>query len=525
MVEVSDRSRRASSPGRSQSRSKRTNVPRGAGFFADLKDLAQRYNKRTSAQHKRLVLIILFVGIALRTWMLLQPIAAQEAFMWVHYGMRSALEIISDMSHPENQVLHTLLAKWSMGIFGSDLIALRLPAFLASIASMPLFYLFVRSMFNRYIALIALAMVAGSGGLIEYGALANGQAIVWFFMTMALVFGRHFTQENDALSAVGMGISLALGMWASPYGLYPAFMVLLWSLFHLLLNHSDSLPARMQVWSAGFGSFLVLALVLYAPIINNHGLDQLFLHDTSPDQSWKRFKLVQTEGIMDLWFYIVDMGSRWFSILGLIGLVAAAAISQKYRVLAIAMLVSAAVPVLLVRYVPEPEVWLYTLYIFHLSSAIALFYLLKLAQEKVFPKLGKRTRVSVAALSILVLTAVPAMRFLLTSDRVMRFPEAAPLAMYLNGAMEGEDRVYADLPWKEPLLFHMMCYGKSKGVAQGVGPLGSHIFVVIDPGEEQTMESVLAQQGLPIDRIIAPELMFEEERVKVLVGKLGPESE
>ncbi len=498
MVEVSDRSRRASSPGRSQSRSKRTNVPRGAGFFADLKDLAQRYNKRTSAQHKRLVLIILFVGIALRTWMLLQPITAQEAFMWVHYGMRPALEIISDMSHPENQVLHTLLAKWSMGIFGSDLIALRLPAFLASIASMPLFYLFVRSMFNRYIALIALAMVAGSGGLIEYGALANGQAIVWFFMTMALVFGRHFTQENDALSAVGMGISLALGMWASPYGLYPAFMVLLWSLFHLLLN---------------------------APIINNHGLDQLFLHDTSPDQSWKRFKLVQTEGIMDLWFYIVDMGSRWFSILGLIGLVAAAAISQKYRVLAIAMLVSAAVPVLLVRYVPEPEVWLYTLYIFHLSSAIALFYLLKLAQEKVFPKLGKRTRVSVAALSILVLTAVPAMRFLLTSDRVMRFPEAAPLAMYLNGAMEGEDRVYADLPWKEPLLFHMMCYGKSKGVAQGVGPLGSHIFVVIDPGEEQTMESVLAQQGLPIDRIIAPELMFEEERVKVLVGKLGPESE
>ncbi len=525
MAEVSEKSGRGSSSERSRGRSKSVHVPRGAGFFADLKDMAQRYNKRTSPQHKRLVVLLLLAGIGMRAWMLFEPITAQEAFMWVYYGVRPALEIISDMSHPENQILHTLLAKWSMALFGADLISLRLPAFLASVASMPLFYLFVRSMFNRYIALIALAMVAGSGGLIEYGALANGQAIVWFFMTLALVFGRHFTKENDVISALGMGISLALGMWASPYGLYPALMVLLWSMFHLMLNHKDSLPARMQVWFAGFATFLVLTLVLYAPIINNHGMDQLFMHDSLPDQSWKRFKLVQTEGIMALWFYLVDMGSRWFAMLGLLGLIAGAAISQKYRVLAIAMLISAAIPVLLVRYVPEPEVWLYSLYIFHISSGIALFYLLKLAQEKMFPKLGKRTRVSVAAFSILVLTAVPAMRLLLTTDRMHRFPEAAPIASYLNGAMEGEDRMYADSPWKEPLLFHMMCYGKSKGVAEGLGPLGSHIFVVVDPGAEQTVSTILELYALPADRLIAPELVLQEERVKIHLGKLGPASE
>lgn len=491
----------------------------------DLMDMAQRYNKRTSSQHKGLVVLLLLAGFGLRAWMLFQPITAQEAFMWVHYGVRPALDIISDMSHPENQVLHTLLAKWSMALFGSDLISLRLPAFLASVASMPLFYLFVRSMFNRYIALIVLAMVAGSGALIEYGAVANGHAVVWFFMALALVFGRHFTQKNDPVSAVGMGISLALGMWVSTYGLYPALMVLLWTMFHLMLNHKDSLPARMQIWFAGFATFLVLTLVLYAPIINAHGMDQLFIHDSLPHQNWKRFKLVQTEGIIALWFYLVDVGSRWFAILGLLGLVAAAAISQKYRVLAIALLISAAVPVLLVRYVPEPAVWLYSLYIFHISSGIALFYLLKLAQEKMFPKLGKRTRVSVAACSILVLTAVPAMQFLLSSDRLQRFPEVAPIASYLKGAMEGEDRIYADIPWKEPLLFHLMCNGKGKGVAQDVGPLGSHIFIVVDPGEEQTMERVLAIQGITIDRLTAPELVLQEERVKVYVGKLGAPTE
>lgn len=525
MTDASESSSRKSSSDRSKGRSKSVHVARGEGFLPDLKDMAQRYNKRTSSQHKGLVVFLLVAGFGLRAWMLFQPITAQEAFMWVHYGVRPALDIISDMSHPENQVLHTLLAKWSMALFGSDLISLRLPAFLASVASMPLFYLFVRSMFNRYIALIVLAMVAGSGALIEYGAVANGHAVVWFFMALALVFGRHFTQKNDPVSAVGMGISLSLGMWASTYGLYPALMVLLWSMFHLMLNHKDSLPARMHIWFAGFATFLVLTLVLYAPIINAHGMDQLFIHDSLPHQSWKRFKLVQTEGIIALWFYLVDVGSRWFAILGLLGLVAAAAISQKYRVLAIALLISAAVPVLLVRYVPEPAVWLYSLYIFHISSGIALFYLLKLAQEKMFPKLGKRTRVSVAACSILVLTAVPAMQFLLSSDRLQRFPEVAPIASYLKGAMEGEDRIYADIPWKEPLLFHLMCNGKGKGVAQGVGPLGSHIFIVVDPGEEQTMERVLAIQGMTIDRLTAPELVLQEERVKVYVGKLAPPTE
>lgn len=490
--------------------------------MADLKDMVQRYGKRTSAQHKRLVAFILLAGIGLRSWMLFAPITAQEAYMWVHYGVRPVIDIISDLNHPEDQVLYTLLAKWSMQLFGPGPIALRTPAFLASVLTMPLFYLFVRSMFNRYIALIALGLVAGSGGLIEFGALANGQAVVWFFMCLALVFGRHFTKENDPVSALGMGVSVALGMWASPHGLYPAFMVLLWSLFHLMLNHKDSLPARLRLWFAGFAAFLILTLLLYAPIINHHGLLHIFRHESLPYHTWNSFKLVQTEGIMALWFHLVDMGSRWFAILGLLGLVAAAHISQKYRVLAISMLISSALPVLLLRYVPEPQAWLFSLYIFHLSSAIALFYVLKLLQEKLFPKLGKRTRVSVAALSILVITAVPAMLFLHTTDRSQRFPEADVVARYLSGAMEGEDRVYCDAPWKEPILFHLMCKGRNKGIVRDMGPVGSHIFIVMAPGMEQTIESVLMQQALPTERFIDQELVLEEGRLKVYVGKLGP---
>ncbi|MEX1132707.1 MAG: glycosyltransferase family 39 protein [Flavobacteriales bacterium] len=501
---------------------RRSSVPRGAGFVPDLKDLFQRYNKRTSGAHKRLVVFLVMAGAALRAWMLFQPITADEAFTWLHYGVRPVLDIIGDMKHPQNQVLHTLLVKLSATMFGLDAITIRLPAFLASVLSMPLFYLYVRSMFNRYIAVITLAMVAGSASLIEYGSVANGHAIVWFCMVLALVLGRHFTKENNPVSAVGMGFMLALGMWASPDGLYPALMVLLWSLFHLIFNHSDSLPARLQFWFAGFVVFLVATLLLYAPIINNHGLLQLFLHDSFPDLSWKRFKLVHTEGTMALWFHIVDASAQWFALLGLLGLIAAAYISQKYRILALAMLIGAAVPVLLMRYVPEPGTWSYTLYMLHVSTAIALFYILKLVQEKFFPKLGKRTRVAVASVVLLVATAWPAMAFLLATDRLLRFPEAAVMASYLDGALDPEDRVHADLPWEDPLLFHLMSLGWSKEVGRGMGPVGSHLFVVMDPGEEQTLASVLAVQAVPEQRLIGQELVLEQDRVKIIVGVVGP---
>lgn len=490
----------------------------------DLKDLFERYNKRTSGAHKRLVVFLVAAGTALRAWMMFQPITADEAFVWVHYGMRPMLDIISDMKHPQNQVFHTLLVKWSATLFGPDTITIRLPAFLASVLSMPLFYLFVRSMFNRYIAVITLALVAGSATLIEYSGVANGHAIVWFCMVVALVLGRHFTKENNPVSAVGMGLFLALGMWASPGGLYPALMVLLWSLLHLIFNHSDSLPARLQYWFAGFVVFLVLTLLLYAPIINNHGLLQLFLHESSPDLSWKRFKLVHTEGTMALWFHIVDASARWFALLGLLGLIVAAYISQKYRIMALSMLIGAAVPVLIIRYVPEPGIWSYTLYILHISTAIALFYILKFAQEKFFPKLGKRTRVAVASVVLLAATAWPAMAFLLTSDRLHRFPEALVMAEYLDGALDAGDRVHADMPWEDPLLFHLMCRGWSKEVVRGVGPVGGHLFVVMDPGAEQTLASVLAVQAVPEERLHGQELVLEEGRVKIIVGVVAPPS-
>lgn len=495
-------------------------VPMGEGLLPGLKEVLKRYHKRTSVTHKRLVLAIVLVGIALRGWMLTLPITADEAFMWAHYATRPVGEIIGDLSHPQNHVLHTLLVKWSTLLLGPGIIALRLPAFLAGVFTMPLFYLFVRAMFNRYIAVMTLALVAASGGLIELGTVASGHAITWFFFVTALVFGRYFHKTNDPMAAFGMGACLALGMWAGPSGLYPALMVLLWSLLHLLTRHSDTLQVRMRHWFLALGTALGLVLVLFAPIINNHGILQVVHHDSLPDMQWKKFSRTHVEGAMALWFHLVDMGSRWFAVVGLAGLVVAAYISGKYRAMALAMLVGAVLPVLLILYVPGPEAWSYTLYIMHISTAIVLFYLLKFLQEKMFPGLGKRTRVAVASVLMLVGTGWPAMNFLLGTDRLSRFPEAMSAASFLDEAMDPEDRVYAEPPWEDPLLFHLMCHGWGKGVMRGLGPPGKRIYVVVDPGSDQSVEDVLEAQAVPAGRSEGMRLVAEHGRLKVHAARV-----
>jgi 4-amino-4-deoxy-L-arabinose transferase-like glycosyltransferase len=501
--------------GTSETAPKVKGVSHVATFLADLKELLPRYAKHTSAGHKQLVLLLVLAGAFLRGWFLMAPISADEAFMWVHYGSHSASMVISDLAYPQNQILHTLLVKLSAGIFGVSKVTIRLPAFIAAVLSMPLFYLFVRAMFNRYIAVMALALVASSGALIEYSALANGQAVVWLFILLALAFGRHFHKGNNVVSAVFMGLMLALAMWTSTTAIFPSMMVLLWSLFHLLFNHSDSLPARMINWSVAFLVFLLLTLLLYAPVIKDFGILQLLHHNTLPDHTWKKFKRIHHEGAMMLWFHLLDTSGRIFATLGLVGLVAAAYISVKYRTLTFAMLLGAVVPVLLNRYVPEPQAWLYTLYILHISTALVLFYILKYVQEKAMPSLGKRTRVAVASVVLLVACGWPSMYFLMDTDRIARFPEAEPVAHFFRDAMEPQDRIIADHPWEDPLVFHLMCEGLGIGAARGTGVSGSHLYVVVDPGIDQTIEAVLAQQGLDQESTETLELVKEVARLKV----------
>jgi hypothetical protein len=484
---------------------------------ADLADVRERYVKRTSAAHKRFVLLLVAVAAVQRFWLALEPITAQEAVAYMSFATRSVGQCISDYSLPVNHVFHTLLTKLSTAVAGANLIGLRLPAILASLLALPLYYLFVRSMFNRYIALMALAMAAVYPSLAELGALAHGYSLTWLCLMLALVFGRHFVRTNNLVSAIAIGLACAFGMWAVPSSLTAVLLVYIWALFSLLGKYDRSLGERLGMLGLSAGVFLAAALLLYLPVVMTHGVDQLFHHVTEEDRNWRAFALNYPDQVLDFWVWVVDPTRWWVAILGFIGLVQAAYISAKYRALIIALLLGAVPVVLLKADTGSPWDWAYTLFIFHLGGAIGLFYLLKFLQDHVFPKLGKRTRTGWASAVLVVGFGVPGMRVVI--ERVDHLQEARPSAELLAAALKPGDKLCADGLWEAPVGFSLLGAGVAPGPLRGSPHPGSMLYLVASSPNGLEPAALMLRCDLHAEEFVAPVVVKDWPRMEIFAAR------
>lgn len=504
---------------RRRSRSSRRQADGGAWqrFMMELRDLGPRYWKRTSTGHKRLVVLLILAGVLLRGWMLFQPLSADEATGFVRFATRSVPVVVSDMSHYSNHVLNTLLVKLVTSLVGVSNWSVRLPAFLAGILLMPLYYLFVRSMFNRYIALMALAMVAASGGLIEYSALSRGFALAWLFMIGALMSGRYFIKEGGPVAALALAICAALGVWSVPTALYGMLMVYGWVLLSLLADREHARPDRMLWWSFSVLAALALALLLYAPVVSSHGIDQLFHQGDHTERSWARFKLTHADAALDLWVYLSETSALWLTIPGLVGLLYAAFISSKFRRLAFALLITSVPVVMVLADVGQPRKWLFTLFILHLSSAISLFYLLKFVQDKLYPAFEKRRRTAAACLALLVSFAWLGMPVI--QDRVPRHRDLNALIDRVLPDLSPADRIYGDPEAGALVSFKLVAHGYDPGVVTGPPGAGGTAYVVVDERQEWTVDQVLRFHLLDPGALTTPERVGERNGSMIFAAR------
>lgn len=489
-----------------------------ARFRHDVRDVKERYLKQTSVAHKRFVLLLIAGGAALRMWCMLAPITADEAVAYMTFATKPIGETISNYALPSNHVFHTVLTKWTTALFGSNLFALRLPSVLAGVLVLPLFYLFVRSMFNRYIALMALAMAAASPCLVEVSALAHGYSIAWACWMLALVLGRHVVRENNTVTALLMGASCAFGMWAVPTMMPMALMVLFWVTFSLLGKYDRSVSTRMASVGLSLLVFLALTTLLYFPVILSHGVDQLFHHSTEEQYSWKTFSITYPDRVLDLWVWIVDPTYWWVAAIGFICLTQAAYISVKYRTILIAMVVGAVPLTLALADVGSPYQWSYLLFVFHLGMSIALFYLLKFVQDKMVKSLSKRARTAGAALVLFAGFALPGMS--VVRERVHHLPQAAPCAQHLAEAMRPADRLCMDPYWEAPVAFHLRTYDKDPALLGGLPAPGGMEFIVLFKPNGHPLETLLMRCDQRMEAYELPTRVKDWERMEIFAARL-----
>ncbi|MFZ1686537.1 MAG: glycosyltransferase family 39 protein, partial [Flavobacteriales bacterium] len=474
--------------------------PAWATFKADALGALRKSRHGRGDDQRIWVFLFIGVGVVLRIVQMGAPVIYDEAFTYTYYASRPLTVLLSDYSYSNNHILHTVLVKLSTSVFGVGLWQLRLPALLAGIAVMPLFYLFVRAMFNRYIALMALALVAASGGLIEYSALGRGYSMTWFFLVAALLAGRHFVKTNNSASAVMVGICCALGLWSVPTMIYGVIMIYIWLMLYLGGKYETTLRQRVMKLVLSALVFVLVTALCYSPVLIAHGLPHLLNHPELGDATWANFTYTQQDKSFDLWIYIVDTSSAWIAFAGFAGIVHAAFVTSKFRKLFFAMVVGCVPLVILQMTVAPPRAWNWLLFVFHLSSAIALFYLLKFIQDKIAPGFTKRRRTVIMAVLLLVVTGSLSMLALPRKSGLPRYPEAADAAAYLKTVLEPGNLVLMEFPWEAPIEFHCIAAGIDRSrlhvPGRSLPKPGTRLFLLVSPANGQTTQSVLEHAAI-----------------------------
>jgi hypothetical protein len=349
-------------------------------------------------------------------------------------------------------------------------------------------------MFNRYIALMAMSLVAASGALIEYSALARGYSLTWLFMVCAMLAGRYFAKSNNIVGALLVAVFNTLGMWVVPTMIYAAIGCYIWLLLYLMTNYDTSLRRRLVRLAISLVAFIVLTATVYTPVVIVHSVDQLLHHPTMGENTWESFVSTHQDKAFELWAYFNDTSATLISLLGFVGLIYAAYISGKYRIMLIALVLGAVPFTIIQSMVGPPRIWTYILFNLHMSSAIALFYGLKFIEEKVYAGFSKRFRTVLA--SMLILAGMGWLGISGAKDRIDRDYDAGLAADWFHGILQPEDRILTQFPNEAAFEFQLMANGNDRrSVHLGPGP-GGRLFALVGPADGQTLETVLQHNGM-----------------------------
>lgn len=412
------------------------------------------------AVRSALMVIVLAAAVA-RAASLGQPMRYDESVTYLYFIGRPWGTAISAYQFPNNHLLYTMVAKLTSMLGGGAAWALRLPAFVAGVAIVPLTYAVGRVLFTRASALIGAALAAGSTPLILYSANARGYAfVVAAYLGLLLIAAR----VRDAGPTRRRWIAFALvggaGLATIPVMLYPLGAVALWLALTLLVERGAAAVATLTGLAAALAAAALVALVAYAPIIGANGMAALTANKFVAASSWPLFFRQLLPGFAGA---LISWGQPFpLPVALLLALAAVAGAARSMRVthegvsVLLAAYVWSAALLVATHHAPFARTWLW------LVPVVAL--LVGVASERALhhPRLsGVASHVP----AIAAVVAVAAAAWGMQTQAVGRsldtgvFQGAHDVAQALATRAQRGDHVLAAIPSNAPLQYYMLRAG------------------------------------------------------------------
>lgn len=470
------------------------------------------------------VCLVLF-AIVFRAAFIMRPMDHDEAYTVVVFASAPLKEALADYHHPNNHLFHTILVHFAIKLLGSSssMIAspwvVRLPAFLMGVLLVPAVYFFTRMLYGRLAAFLAGSLTACLPALIFYSVNARGYTIIMLFTLLIFMLAGYVRKHKSLLGWGLLVLFSTLGFYTIPIFLYSYAVMLVWFFLTVWIRQEGeeySSTAQILKWLIISGvATLIFTFLLYVPVfLRYHGVGILFQAVSTPP-SWGEFTEILAARYKDnLEQWLVDLPSMIGYLVG------------------VGLMLSIILP---------PENWPLIKRVENgkTSTFSPLLLLLATAGTMVALTLGLRPNLYSRFLSFLIPLLIIWISggwsaLLKRIERWLCMPAAFPwgVAMLLFGAMivgsgirifnyaekgyfqpgniertslflkdnlQETDLVVVSPPYDAALWYYSRLYGINMRHYKRELPF-FRAYVVVDPTQNQTLESVLVDRG--------PELFF-----------------
>jgi 4-amino-4-deoxy-L-arabinose transferase-like glycosyltransferase len=187
----------------------------------------------------------------------------------LRYARLPIEEIVTKFDSENQHFLFSILAHYSIQLFGDTGWALRLPAVIFGVGSIVAIFLVGREVTDIPESILAAALLAFSYHQVWFSQNARGYTGLLFWVLVSSWFLIRGLRSNRMIDWLGYGIAAALGMYTH---LTMGFVIVGQFISYLIRLVGRSRETGQGKWTgflAGFGSAGLITLLLYLPVLGD----------------------------------------------------------------------------------------------------------------------------------------------------------------------------------------------------------------------------------------------------------------
>jgi hypothetical protein len=451
---------------------------------------------------------ILLLALAARLAFIMQPFKHDEAYTVTVFANQPLWGALSDYHLPNNHLFHTLLVHLTYSLFGYSQWAVRLPALLAGMFSILALYLLSRTLHGRSVAVIATASAAAVPVMIDFAAQARGYTLIILFSLLLFILGIYVRRNANRFAWALIVILVVLGIYTIPifYFSYASFLV--WLGLGFLFGDIDFKAYgslwHFVVWLVISGILTVLFTVLvYLPPVLRSGLDKVLPYQVADPLTYPLFLQeveVRLAEFLEIGLAELPPALGWMIAIGIVLSVLLPLRSDyvqpqtRGRVpLQIAVLIGTFGMIFALRAPPWARFLTFLVPLVLMWASAGWVSLLRLMGR--FFHLRWKLEYALSALVVLAALGGTLLRF--ATHRNAGFDVAGreeQVARFLQSDLQPGDMIVIPDPQDAAVWYYWRLYGFDPEYFEDGRPI-DRVLVVIDPTENQTLQSALDYRG------------------------------